>query len=196
MKTTFSRSGIIFALIALPQVVLINGCDLILNPMSEIVSDNSAGMNGSFEVVKSGLPVNWLFYTPKTVPEADFEIVTDTTEFEDGKQSLKFIVRECIAAGGWHSPGFCNEFPAKSGEKYRISFWIKNSGSSFVIRVGGIGASEGQYKTIVKSDETIDKWQLYEYKYTIPEKMYAIRFELNILKPGIFWIDDLVIEKT
>jgi hypothetical protein len=163
--------------------------------MSKQIRDKTAGMNGSFEISKSGLPVNWLVYTPETVPEGDFDIITDTTEYKDGKQSLKFLVRECSSVGGWWSPGFCNEYRALPGEIYRISFWIKNQGSEFLIKIGGISASRGEYDTIVKSQETIDNWQLFEYYYTIPEKMTAIRFELNILHPGTFWIDDLKIER-
>ena len=82
------------------------------------------------------------------------------------------------------------------GEIYRISFWIKNRESEFISRIGGISASRGEYDTIVRSRETTDNWQLYEYYYTISEKMNAIRFEMNILQPGTFWIDDIKIEKA
>ncbi|MCK9399469.1 MAG: hypothetical protein M0Q51_05675 [Bacteroidales bacterium] len=196
MRSTISRSDKLVNILALAVIIIINSCDYAIHQMSEIVVDKMAGMNGSFEFTKSGLPVNWLLYTPKTVPTGDFEIIVDSIEFKEGKQSLKFIVRECSSAGGWYSPGFCNEFPAKPDESYKISFWVKNNGSGFHVRIGGVGYSTGQYETIVKSDETIDNWQLYEYKYEIPEKMNAIRFELNILKPGIFWIDDLRIDQV
>ena len=164
--------------------------------MSEQIRDKAAGMNGSFEISKSGLPVNWLVYTPETVPKGDFDIIIDTTEYKDGKKSLKFLVRECLSVGGWWSPGFCNEYPALPGEIYKISFWIKNHESEFFIQIGGVSANRGEYDTIVKSQETLDTWQLFEYYYTIPEKMKAIRIELNILQPGTFWIDDLMIEKV
>ena len=164
--------------------------------MSKEIRDKTAGMNGSFEIAKSGLPVNWLVYTPTTVPTGDFDIIIDTTEYKDGKQSLKFLVRECSPVGGWWSPGFCNEYQALPGEIYRISFWIKNHESEFLIRIGGVSVSKGEYDTIVNSDETINDWQLFEYYYTIPEKMKAIRFEMNILHPGTFWIDDIKIVRA
>jgi hypothetical protein len=163
--------------------------------MSEIMVDKNAGMNGSFEYTKNGLPVNWLLYTPYTVPEGDFEIMVDTNVFKDGKQSLKFLVRECSATGGWYSPGFCNEYPAKPGEKYRVTFWVKNDGCQFAVRIGGVSPNKGKYDTIVDSQETIDSWQFYEYHYTIPKEMTRIRIETNILKPGSFWMDDIRIEK-
>jgi hypothetical protein len=173
-------------------LILLSGC----TQMSEVTNDKKAGLNGSFEITKSGLPVNWLVYTPKTIPEGDYDLIIDTTEYKEGKQSLKFLVRECSTVGGWYSPGFCNEYSASPGEIFRISFWIKNHESEFIIRIGGISASRGEYDTIVKSKETTDNWKLYEYYYTIPEKMKAIRFEMNILQPGTFWIDDINITKV
>ena len=79
----------ITTLIIIIAIITLHGC----TRMSEIIEDSSAGMNGSFEYSKSGLPVNWLLYTPNTVPEGDFDIIIDTAEFKDGKQSLKFLVR-------------------------------------------------------------------------------------------------------
>jgi len=192
MKTTIYTIRNLSILVTLVAMVAVCSC----TRMSKEIRDKDAGMNGSFEITKSGLPVNWLVYTPETVPKGDFDIITDTTEYKAGKQSLKFVVRECSSAGGWWSPGFCNEYQALPGEIYRISFWVRNHGSEFHIQIGGVSATLGEYDTIVKSQETIDNWQLFEYYYTIPEKMKAIRIEMNILQPGTFWIDDLKIEKV
>jgi len=164
--------------------------------MSRQIRDKTAGMNGSFEITKSGLPVNWLVYTPETVPKGDFDIIIDTTEYKDGNQSLKFLVRECSSVGGWWSPGFCNEYPANPGDIFRISFWIMNNGTEYYAKIGGITATSGNYDTIVRSNEYSDEWKSIEYYYTIPENMNAIRFEMNIIKPGSFWIDDIKIEKA
>jgi hypothetical protein len=164
--------------------------------MSETIHDDTAGTNGSFEVAQSGLPVNWLMYTPKTVPNADFDIVLDTAEFKEGKQSLKFVVRACVPTGGWHSPGFCQEYDAKPGETYKVSFWAKNKGSQFIAQVAGVTEFDGQYQTMVQSKETIDTWRLFEQTYTIPPKMKRLRIEVNVVEPGTFWIDDIKIEKV
>ena len=191
METTNFKTSNIVIILTIVVIASLNGC----TQMSEIIEDKTAGLNGSFEYTKSGLPINWLLYTPKTVPTGDFEIIIDTTEFKDGKQSLKFLVRECSPNGGWYSPGFCNEYEALPGETYRVSFWIKNDGCEFLMKIGGVGASKGQYETIVKSKETIDTWRLFDHNYTIPQGMNAIRFEMNIVQPGSFWIDDIKIEK-
>jgi hypothetical protein len=67
---------------------------------SESVEDESAGMNGGFEVTRSSLPVNWLVYAPTTIPQGDYELIIDTVDPKEGKQSLKFLVQECLPTGG------------------------------------------------------------------------------------------------
>lgn len=191
MKKLIFRTNNIVLILTILASVLMESC---VN-MSETIHDKTAGMNGSFEVTKSGLPVNWLIYTPKTIPTGDYDLIIDTTDYKDGKQSLKFLVRECSPVGGWYSPGFCNQYEAKPGEAYMVSFWIKNDGCEFFVQIGGVSATKGEYETIVKSKESIDTWQLFEYNYTISQEMDAIRFEMNILQPGSFWIDDIKIER-
>lgn len=161
--------------------------------MSKTFYDPAAGMNGSFEVTQSGLPVNWLLFTPETVENSDFDLTIDTTQFKDGKQSLKFLVRKCEDHGEWNSPGFCKEYEAVPGESYKISFWVKNSESEFFAKIGGVSAFDGEYETIVKSSKNIDDWRYYEYNYQMPqgEKFKRLRFVLNVLSAGSFWIDDI-----
>jgi hypothetical protein len=82
---------------------------------SEKETDKSAGINGGFESAKNNLPVNWLMYTPNTVPDSDFIIELDKTIFKEGKQSLKFEVKKCSNNGGSVSPGFTNQFSEVGG---------------------------------------------------------------------------------
>jgi hypothetical protein len=196
MKTITYCISILNHVLKIPVLLLLIGFSQCgTSGMSEYIPDKAAGKNGSFEVTRSGLPVNWIIYTPKTVPTGDFDLIIDTLEFKEGKQSLKFLVRNCSPDGGWHSPGFCMQYEADPGEIYSVSFWVKNEASEFTARIGGVSATKGQYETIIKSKDTISDWQLFEYKYTIPELMNSIRFEMNILQAGSFWIDDLKIEK-
>jgi hypothetical protein len=191
MKTVIKIIRFIILALSIITTVLLDGC----TPFSESITDKSAGMNGSFEHTKNGLPVNWLLYTPKTVGTGDFDIIIDTTEFKDGKQSLKFLVRKCSAVGSWHSPGLDQEYDANPGETYNVSFWVKNIGSEFIVHISGVSAFKGQDGPVERSKDTITTWRLFEYKYTIPPKMERLRFEMNILHPGSFWIDDIRIEK-
>ena len=190
MKSIIFRTSNIVFILTIVATILLGGC----TKMSEQIHDKTAGMNGSFEFTDSGLPVNWLIYTPTTIPTGDYELIIDTIEYKDGKQSLKFLVHECSPTGGWHSPGLCQQYNATPGETYKVSFWVKNEGSEFRVKIGGVSAFEGQYDTVVKSRESIHDWKLFEYDYKMPREFETIRFELNVLKPGSFWIDDIKIE--
>ncbi len=191
MKTYNHRNGLISLAASIMYLLIAGGC----SPMSKTYYDATAGINGSFEATRSGLPVNWLLYTPETVKTGDFDIIIDTSEFKEGKQSLKFAVRECSATGGWHSPGLSKEYEARPGDTYVVSFWVKNNGCRFFIQIGGVSAFDGKYETIIKSDESIETWKYFEHKYTMPteEKFGRIRFELSILSKGSFWIDGIKI---
>ena len=178
----------------LSLILMLSGCI----QMSEKETDSSAGLNGGFEVSRNELPVNWLMYTSETVPNADFEIELDNVVFKEGKQSLKFDVAKCISTGGWHSPGFTNEFfdvgKFKGAASYKISFWIKNHGTKFRISSGGVAPYKGEMKTLIENDEQIDDWKLFEFEVDVPEDKW-LRMQLNILQPGTFWIDDVRIER-
>ena len=166
--------------------------------MSEKETDQSAGLNGGFEISKNDLPVNWLMYSPNTVPDANFEIELDNVVFKEGKQSLKFEVEKCSPTGGWNSPGFTNEFSDSGqfeGEAiYKLSFWIKNDGSTYRIDAGGVAPMEGAMKILIEGDQQIEDWKYLEYEISVP-KDWHLRMQLNILQPGTFWIDDVQIVK-
>ena len=179
----------------LSLMFLLVGC---FGQMSELEKDKSAGLNGGFEVSSNGLPVNWLMYTPNTVKDADFKIVLDNEVYKEGKHSLRFDVVECSSNGGRFSPGFTNEF-FESGKfegegSYKLSFWVKNEGSTFKISAGDVSAMKGNMTTLIEEKEQISDWKLLEYHIDIPKDRW-LRMQLNILQPGTFWIDDIQIEK-
>ena len=193
MKTT--RITIKFRLLLiLGFIFIIPGC----RQVSEKIVDQSAGLNGGFEVSKNNLPANWAMYTPKTVPDADFEIVMDKNVYKEGKQSLKFDVKKCTSVGGWESPGFTSEFfqvGRFSGEgRYKLSFWVKNEGSTFKISAGGVSAKKGDMTTLIEEKKQLSDWKLLEFQIDVPKDSW-LRMELNIVQPGTFWIDDIKIEK-
>ena len=166
--------------------------------MSEKETDKSAGLNGGFEISKNDLPVNWIMYSPKTVPNADFKIAFDKNIFKEGKQSLRFDVKKCPSIGGRLSPGFTNEFydigAFEGEENYKLSFWIKNNGTKFRVNAGGVAPMEGDMKVLIESDEQIEDWKYLEYKINVPKDRH-LRMELNVLKSGTLWIDDVQIVK-
>jgi hypothetical protein len=167
--------------------------------MSEHEKDISAGLNGGFEVSRNGLPVNWLMYTPETVPDSEFAIILDNENFKEGTQSLRFDVSECSSKGGWHSPGFTNEFfdigKIEGEGTYMLSFWIRNDKTTFEITGGSVAPNKGDMKTLLNSSEQIDEWKQYTFEINVPKERW-LRFQLNILQPGTFWIDDVRINEV
>lgn len=175
-------------------LTLVAGCQ----PYSESVTDASAGLNGGFEIDRNGLPVNWLMYTPRTVDEAEFSIRLDREIVKEGQQSLRFEVARCSAAGGRYSPGFTNEF-VQVGKypgpaKYTLSFWIRNNGAEYVVMAGGVSAMRGNMRVLVRDDAQTAEWQRLSYTIDVADDQW-LRMELNILRPGTFWIDDVEIER-
>jgi len=162
--------------------------------MSEHYRDKEAGLNGGFEVSKNGLPVNWLMYTEKTVPEGDFEITLDRDNYKEGKQSLRFTVKECSGQRSWRSPGFTKEYFDKKEGQYKLSFWIRNEGTEFYVYAGGVAEKKGSMETILQSSESIENWKYFAYTIDIPKDEW-LRVEFGVLKPGTFWIDDIKIER-
>lgn len=167
------------------------GCNKV---MSVFIEDKNTGFNGSFETIKDNFPVNWILYTPQTVPNADFDLKIDNKDFIDGKQSLHFDIRRCDAIGGWQSPGLSKETPSKSGETYKVSFWLKNNQTEFVVKAGGVSELNGKLDIIIQSKEQIDSWKKFEFTCSIPQNMNTLRLEVNVLQPGDFWIDNVNIE--
>jgi len=163
---------------------------------SELRKSGAAGVNGGFETTQAGLPVNWICYTAKSTGVGDHDLVLDTTKPKEGRQSLKFIVRQCSPKGGRFSPGVSQEFKAIPGETYTVSFWARNEGAEFVARAGAVNAFNGRYKTVVKTNESFTTWRQFTGTVSVPQDMQNIRFELNILGPGVFSIDDFRIEQT
>jgi hypothetical protein len=177
----------------LAAVLFLAGHAVACTKFSEIVRDETAGVNGSFEVVRSGLPVNWYVYTPRTIPTGDYDLVIDTVEVKDGRQSLKFVVRDVAPDGGRLSPGFSQEFDAPAGSTWTIAFWVRNASSDFIAKVGGVSGSESEMKTMAWSDAPFISWKRFEYEYTVPQRFNRIRFELNVVRAGVFWVDDFTI---
>ncbi|MCE2787501.1 MAG: hypothetical protein ACK5FU_05985 [Bacteroidota bacterium] len=160
--------------------------------MSEYVSDEHAGFNASFEISKNNFPVNWLLYTPSTVPNSSFtlQLSPDAT---DGKQSLLFDVKACEETGGWRSPGIAKELPVKPGQKVKIKLQIKNAGCKYRIQLHPVNVKDKSKGIDIVQTESHD-WKMVTHDITIPDQMNLLRFEFNVLSAGKCWIDDVRID--
>jgi len=172
------------------QLAFCAGC----TQMSEQVEDPGAGPNGGFEITRSGLPVNWRVYSPRTIPEGSYELVLDRDDFREGAQSLCFRVKECSPTGGWHSPGITQELAADADTTYLVRFWIKSDGCDWTVSYGGVRAKTGVLETVDASEVEPGAWRLVERRVPVPAGHERLRFELSITSPGNLWIDDVRLE--
>ena len=143
--------------------------------ISETETDRNNDYNGGFEFSKNNKPVNWHLYTANTTKSGDFDIILDTKEYKAGTQSLHFNVRECSDKGGRFSPGFTQEIEVKPRDRYKISYWVKNSNTDFVIRISGVSAFKKDSGPINRLHETYSEWKKFEHEYTIANKMNRLR---------------------
>ncbi len=192
MKTTKrTRSNLKHGVFMIALVVL-GSCT---SQMSQSVMDKKAGLNGGFELVKNGLPVNWLCYTQLTTGSGDFDIYANEADKTEGKQSLTIDVRTCSDKGGRFSPGLAKEFEVIPGETYVITFKVKQTTTQTKITLNAVAAIRKSDDLIIRLKEPITDWQTLSYEYKVPASMPRIRFEISVLKPGIFQIDEVTIRK-
>lgn len=163
--------------------------------LSESAIDHSVGMNGSFEIVKNGLPVNWLVYTEKTVKEGQFKISIDD-DSKQGNNSLKFSVVKCSGKGGWLSPGISQEINAKKNANYKVTLWAKNMGAEILIKINGVSSHKKDVGPSLLTSEIKEDWFEYKFMYKMPNDMERLRIEINLVKPGTIWLDDIRIEEV
>lgn len=161
--------------------------------MSELVTDDSAGLNGGFEVSQNGLPVNWLMYTSNTAADSKFEITLDREHFKEGEQSLSFEIESCTPNGGNASPGFTQQFDVTPGRQYEISFWTLNAGTEYRVSAGGVSPMTGNMNVLLQTDVSNQDWEQHKLVTEAMGENEQLRIEVNILKPGTFWIDDIKI---
>lgn len=190
-------------------LLLTSGC--IVPGIGEI--DSSVDENGSFEVVRAGMPVNWIL-DRYAIRNGEAEFLLDTTDAVHGQQSLKVVVHE-VHDDRWLAPWFFRTGPAESGATYAVSFWLKstacvvemvirNEGKDPLFGFGSLSEAEREdyaahppVRRILGGGETDTvKWRQFRYVYKIPETDGSLRFELRIVRPCTLWIDDVRIERA
>jgi len=155
--------------------------------------DPSVGLNGSFEKTKHHLPLNWNIHAAEDY-QKNYKLSFDTFFVKEGKQSLKFeILKVNPSEQLSKKPGFSGYLEVKADEKYKVSFWVKNSGCNFKVTVFGLGSRN--IKPVISTNESYADWKYFEHIFAVPKQFSMVKFEVNIFSPGTFWIDDVRIEK-
>jgi len=175
------------------------------------VQDKALGYNGSFEIERYGLPVNWSS-SRYPIKNGDAEFAIDTTDAISGDQSLKIVVRKFSNNSRW-KPFLFQVRDAEKGKTYAVTFWLKCQGCRVQLEIGNEGAyymfggqpeAEKQdyaahpriRKLLDEAEIGNNEWRQFQYRYTVPETDGSIRFELKFMRTGILWIDDMRIERV
>lgn len=180
--------------VAVLALLLTAGC----RQFSITEQDESAGFNGGFEIVRSGLPVNWSFHYPP-ITQGDVDISLDTTDYIEGRQSLKLVVHRVQGTGGWQNPGLFQVPSAEPQHTYRVSMWLKNEGCTVVVFIRSENPTEAPKPQVTRLDEGGTRrgiWYHFDQTYTVPKRYHNIRIQVTVAQPGTLWIDDVRVEDT
>lgn len=175
------------------------------------VHDESLGYNGSFEIARSGLPVNWSS-SRYPIKSGDAEFSIDTMDAISGDQSLKIVVHRFAEGSRW-KPFLFQVREAEKGQTYAVQFWLKCQGCRVLLEIGNEGkyhpfggqseAEKQDYAAHPRIRELLDEaeigkdeWRQFQYRYTVPKTDGSIRFELKFMGTGTLWIDDVQIERV
>lgn len=160
--------------------------------------NEAAGLNGSFEITDGGYSVNWLYNAPP-LKDGSAQIVIDSTEFMDGKRSLKIIagaVKESDRV--WMKPGLSTSIPVVPGKKYRLSFGARNKDSAFYAKwisatVNGKKHLRSAY--VVQTGESFSSWKVFSDTLSIKGDETEVLLDFVITRPGTLWIDRVMFEE-
>jgi hypothetical protein len=205
MKTILFR--LVSRVTSIVAMLAISGCVI----PGTGVHYESLGYNGSFEIERAGLPVNWTS-SRYPIKNGDAEFSIDTADAISGDQSLKIVVRRFSNSSRW-KPFLFQVREAEQRKTYAVKFWLKCQGCRVLIEIGNEGkyypfggqseAEKQDYAAHPRIRQLLDEteignneWRQFQYRYTVPETGGSIRFELKFLRTGTLWIDDVRIERV
>lgn len=161
---------------------------------NELIRSNaSAGLNGGFELMQDGYPINWAFGpNPETLPP--YQVSVDTARVAEGSKSLRLVSTQDNQTKAFRSV----RVPIGQGQDYRIAFSVINEGCS--LRVNRIvmnawGTTNMRSQIIAQTSETTVAWVTFEEILTPAEGEALVLLIFLIDGVGTLWCDDVRIEE-
>jgi len=203
-RLTRTRSGRARRMVIIP-IALVAGVAVAmlasrLGSVSMIERDDAAGINGSFEVVQSGLPVNWYVYRAP-LSDGRGELTFDVENPPDGTRALKLVAHSVESqASRAAGPGLFQTVDAETGRAYEVRFWLKSDGAEVGLLIDSETPESRDPRNPIQTRITAEgadrgAWREFTYSYTVPDHYRNIRFELHVRTPGTVWLDDVRIER-
>ena len=185
-----NRIVAVFAMLALGFATMM----LVSCGSNELVKfERSAGLNGGFELMDAGYPVNWAF-GPNPESVESFRVSVDTERSVEGSNSLRLISTRDDRTKAFRS----QSVPVESGEEYRIAFSVINEGCSLRVNrvmTNASGMTHFQARTIVDTSESTAGWVRFEEIFTPVQGEAYIFLVFLVDGVGTLWCDDVRVEE-
>jgi hypothetical protein len=156
--------------------------------------DETAGINGSFEVHTDGVPVNWVLLNAKARQSGEVDYIITTVKYAtDGKLSLQ-IKSPAELKRAEQKPSLAQVIAVNPNSTYAIRFKVKGNGLVLSAKVGGLNdAVDGlmSLETTPKSDLFLS----YELLVKTGPEQNKLRLEFSALTTGTAFLDALVVKE-
>lgn len=203
-KLSWLKSHSIFAYASLLTIVFFWAC----GPTRwKPVNTDFSKINGSFELLnKNGNPQGWYLWQSdkandfykKELRDFNYLISLDTTEFVDGRNSIKFDVKKCKGKRCPFGPGIFDEFDVNPGEVYEINFWVKNVSASYVAEVSLVnemGHGDSYQPSLIESSDHSKEWKKITIIRSVEPKWRRLRVMFDVTNEGVVYLDNITIKR-
>jgi len=175
---------------------------LLLAMLTSCASDTAAvlgedaGLNGSFEIVEDGLPVNWAFFPDPSNTES-FDVSIDSERSLEGRHSIRMAV---ASDDSDRPPGFrSRRVPVASGRTYTVSLSAWSDGPELAVRrivMDATKTSNRRSDLIVEARPSSVDWERYSESLTVAEGEAYVVLIAVVRGEGTIWIDDVRVTET
>ena len=161
-------------------------------------NNEEIGINGDFEEIKNGFPVNWNIHSAP-ITKGHAKVILDTVDVKSGTYALKIEANKVSRSKKfWNKPGVNKEIRIDPRKKYKLSVWIKNADSEFCIKwitTNEANKNQIRSKNFIETDITFTTWYYFREIINTNENEDLLKLEIVIKEPGTIWIDKFVIEE-
>ncbi len=151
-------------------------------------ADENAGINGSFEINKANLPVNWyLLNTNNSSGEGLVQINTSLTNPADGKLSLQ-IKAPTFQKNEAGKPSIGQILLVNPNSSYTIRFKVRSAGLVLRAKAGGLNDETDDFVEL-ETNAKSDTWISYELNIKTGPAQERLRLEFSAVTTGTANLD-------
>lgn len=156
--------------------------------------DAAAGLNGSFEITRSGYPVNWSFF-PNPEADSTLGVVLDSSRVVEGSHSLKIVVRPSGRLPALRS----SQVAVQPGKSYRLGIALMNQGCTLKVNrivLDPSGMTVRRRDLVIDTSVPSTEWQTFAETLSVAHNEAQVLLVIMIGGSGTVWLDDVKVEGT